>query len=113
MNTRAVIYARVSTDMQRDNFSIPSQVASTLEYAKQKGYAVVGDRYVDSITGFDTPSDEGSVPAYVDDYTSRELSRPGLDAAFEFLAVCRRNKNITNENSLPKQNRPVILAKKV
>jgi len=29
------------------------------------------------------------------------------------LAVCRRNKNITNENSLPKQNRPVILAKKV
>ena len=63
---RAAVYARVSTDGQRDNYSIPTQVASCLEFAKQKGYAVIGDRYVDSITGFDAPAGNGAVPAYVD-----------------------------------------------
>ena len=82
---RALIYARVSTDLQRDNYSIPSQVAEAVKYAKQREYALVGDRYVDPTTGFDTLTRNGSIPAYVDDYTSRELSRPGLDAALDFL----------------------------
>ncbi|KPK12290.1 MAG: hypothetical protein AMJ56_05025 [Anaerolineae bacterium SG8_19] len=82
---RAAVYARVSTDGQRDNYSIPTQVASCHEFAKQKGYAVIGDRYVDSITGFDSVAGNGNVLAYVDNYTSRELSRPSLDQAISYL----------------------------
>jgi hypothetical protein len=63
--------------MQRDNYSIPSQVAGDVKYAHQKGYTIVGDRYVDPSTGFDTPSKNGAIPAFVDDFTSREL-HPGL-----------------------------------
>jgi site-specific DNA recombinase len=84
-NYRAAIYARVSTDMQRDNFSIPSQIAECLNYAQLKGYSVVGDRYVNRENGFDAPSGNGSIPAFVDDYSSRELSRPSIDAALDYL----------------------------
>ncbi len=74
MSKRAAIYARVSTDMQRDNFSIPSQVADCIRYAHKQGYPIVGDLYVDPETGLDSHSGNGAIPAYVDDYTSRELS---------------------------------------
>jgi len=83
---RAVIYARVSTDDQRSNYSIPTQVEACLKYAKQEGYSVVGDQYVSAETGLDVAlPGEGTVRAYVDDYTSREMSRPSLDAAFRYL----------------------------
>ena len=85
MSKRAVIYGRVSTDLQRDNYSIPSQVAECLKYVKQRGYSLVGDQYVDPETGLDTTGGNGATPAYVDDYTSRELSRPSLDAAISYL----------------------------
>jgi len=85
MSKRAVIYARVSTDMQRDNYSISSQVSEAVKYSKHRGYAIVGDLHVDAETGLDTISGNGSIPAYVDDYTSREISRPSLDAALSFL----------------------------
>jgi len=85
MSKRAAIYGRVSTDLQRDNFSIPSQVAECVRYAQKLGYPLVGDLYVDPETGLDTRPGNGAIPAYVDDYSSRELSRPGLDAALRYL----------------------------
>lgn len=85
MSKRAAIYARVSTDDQRGNYSIPTQLAACLQFTQAKGYAVVGNLHVDPDTGFDSPHGNGAVPAYVDDYSSRELSRPGLNAALEYL----------------------------
>ena len=87
MNKRAVIYARVSTDVQRDNFSIPSQIAECQQYAQKHGYVIIGDLFVDPKTGLDTVSGNGAIPAYVDDYSSRELSRPSLDASLRYLEV--------------------------
>lgn len=79
---RAVIYARVSTDDQRNNYSIPSQIMECVKYAESKGYSLVGNRFVDSETGRDATT---GTPAFVDDYSSKELNRPGLDAAYEYL----------------------------
>lgn len=86
MSKRAVIYARVSTDVQRDNFSIPSQIAECIKYASVNKYTLLGNQFVDKSTGKDVPADHpGAIPAFVDDYTSRELSRPSLDATIFFL----------------------------
>ena len=85
MSKRAAIYARVSTDIQRDNFSIPSQVAECVRLAKKRGYTIVADQYVNPENGYDTPAGKDAIPAFVDDYSSRELSRPGLDAALLYL----------------------------
>jgi site-specific DNA recombinase len=84
MNKRAIIYARVSTDDQRNNYSIPSQVAEIKKYIEAKGYALVGNRFVDPDTGQDAAS---GTPAFVDDYSSLKLSRPALDAAYEYLEL--------------------------
>ena len=84
MTKRAIVYARVSTDDQRGNYSVPTQVDECLRYVKQKGYSVVGNRFIDPTTGRDVATTDG-IRAYVDDYSSRELSRPGLDAALVFL----------------------------
>ena len=86
MSKRAAIYARVSTDMQRDNFSIPSQVSESVKYASSKRYTLVGSQFVDPETGRDVTGDfPGAIPVFADDYTSRELSRPSLDASLYFL----------------------------
>src|SRR5688500_17199327 len=85
MTQRAAFYARVSTDIQRENYSIPTQITDLLKHAKLEGYSVVGDQYVDLVTGKDAVKSATSVPAFVDDYTSTELSRPALDAALQFL----------------------------
>lgn len=82
MSKRAIIYARVSTDDQRNNYSIPSQVAECKKYVQSKGYALVGNRFVDPDTGQDAT--EGTA-AFVDDFSSRELNRPALDAAYDYL----------------------------
>ena len=79
---RAIIYARVSTDEQRNNYSIPSQILECQDYIVRNGYVHVGNRYVDPATGFDSSS---GVKAFVDDYTSLEINRPGLDSAYEYL----------------------------
>lgn len=84
MSLRAAIYARVSTDLQRDNYSIPSQIQEILDYAEAHNLSLVGDRFVDPETGKDTLISQSAIPAFVDDYTSTELSRPGLDAALQF-----------------------------
>jgi site-specific DNA recombinase len=86
MSKRAVIYARVSTDIQRDNFSIPSQISESLKYVQSKRYVLVGDQFVDLESGRDVPAGSPNcIPAFVDDYSSRELSRPSLDAAIYYL----------------------------
>lgn len=84
MTQRAAIYARVSTDIQRENYSIPTQINDLLKHAKLEGYSIVGDQYVDAVTGKDTAKSTIAIPAFVDDYTSTELSRPGLNAALIF-----------------------------
>ena len=86
MSKRAVIYTRVSTDMQRNNYSIPTQIADCKRFAENRRYTLLGNQYVDIQTGLDAngPGPD-TIPAYVDDFTSRELSRPSLDAAFEYL----------------------------
>jgi DNA invertase Pin-like site-specific DNA recombinase len=72
---RAAIYCRVSTDKQRDNYSIPSQLAECTNYANKMGYTIVGDHYVDPANGKDTVPGNGGVAAFVDDYSSLELYR--------------------------------------
>ena len=81
---RGAIYGRVSTDDQRGNYSIPTQIAACVKHATARGYAVVGDRFIDTETGQDCAARDGASRAYVDDYSSRELSRPALDAALSF-----------------------------
>lgn len=83
--TRAAIYARVSTDEQRSNTSIPNQLRAAREYAHKRGLTLVGDRYYDLINGQECKPGENSVPAFVDDFTGTELERPGLDDLFQYL----------------------------
>jgi len=85
MNKRAIIYGRVSTDDQRGNYSIPTQVAECVKYIHKHGYTLVGGAFVDPDTGYDTVKGPSSIPAYIDDYTSREISRPSLDASLSYL----------------------------
>jgi site-specific DNA recombinase len=82
---RGAAYPRVSSDDQRGNYSIPTQLAAIMDYAEEKGYVLVGDQYVDPETGKNVKSGDGAVPAFVDGYTSREISRPALDAALTYL----------------------------
>ena len=86
MSKRAVIYARVSTDIQRDNYSIPVQIEGCMAYAKSRDYTIVGDWFVDPITCQDVPPDTpNAIRAFVDDHTSLELMRPGIIALGNFL----------------------------
>lgn len=85
MGERAAIYARVSTDDQRGNYSVPTQLAACVTHLKRCGYSLVGDRFVDRTTGQDVSPSPDALAAFVDDYTSLEVSRPGLAAALEFL----------------------------
>ncbi len=86
MNKRAVIYARVSDDSQRQNYSIPVQIEACMKYAQERDYVIVGDWFVDPITGYDVKSDTPhAVQAYADDHTSLELMRPGINALTNFL----------------------------
>jgi DNA invertase Pin-like site-specific DNA recombinase len=85
LTKRAVIYSRVSTDEQRSNFSIPTQIAECVRYCQNNGYTLVGNAYVDKQSGLDVENNETAIPAYVDDFSSREMNRPSLDAALTFL----------------------------
>jgi site-specific DNA recombinase len=46
---------------------------------------VIGNQYIHPDTGRDAPAGNGAIPAYVDDYTSRELSRPSLNGLLSYL----------------------------
>ena len=63
MNKPAAIYARVSSDRQKDNQTIASQTAALKEYARTNGYAVPAEWVFE---------DEG--------FSGANLARPGLEA---------------------------------
>jgi site-specific DNA recombinase len=69
MNQAAAIYARVSSDRQKEDHTIASQTAALLEYAKSNGYVVPAEW---------TFQDEG--------YSGASLVRPGLEALRDLAA---------------------------
>src|SRR5207244_673948 len=69
MNKLAAIYARVSSDRQKEDKTIASQTTSLREYAKAQGYTVAPDWVFE---------DEG--------YSGATLARPGLERLRELVA---------------------------
>src|SRR5467141_1923926 len=69
MNKPAAIYARVSSDRQKENHTIGSQTAALVEYAQTYGYAVPSEWVF---------QDEG--------YSGASLVRPGLEALRDLAA---------------------------
>jgi DNA invertase Pin-like site-specific DNA recombinase len=47
---KATLYARVSTDEQAGNYSLPTQLEACQRYAKKHGFEVVGE-FADDYTG--------------------------------------------------------------
>jgi site-specific DNA recombinase len=70
MDKPAAIYARVSSDQQKENHTIQSQTAALIKYAKTHGYAVPPAWQF---------QDEG--------YSGATLSRPGLEAVRDLAAA--------------------------
>ncbi len=69
MNKPAAIYARVSSDRQKENHTIASQTATLIEYAQKNGYSVPPEWVF---------QDEG--------YSGAILVRPGLEALRDLAA---------------------------
>src|SRR5580700_44565 len=69
MNKPAAIYARVSSDRQKENHTIASQTAALIEYAQKNGYSVPPEWIF---------QDEG--------YSGAILVRPGLEALRDLAA---------------------------
>jgi site-specific DNA recombinase len=69
MNKPAAIYARVSSDRQKENHTIASQTAALIEYAQKNGYSVPPEWVF---------QDEG--------YSGALLVRPGLEALRDLAA---------------------------
>src|SRR5215472_12726726 len=69
MNKPAAIYARVSSDRQKENHTIASQTAALIEYAQKNGYSVPQEWVF---------QDEG--------YSGAILVRPGLEALRDLAA---------------------------
>src|SRR6478736_1884419 len=69
MNKPAAIYARVSSDRQKENHTIASQTAALIEYAQKNGYTVPPEWVF---------QDEG--------YSGATLVRPGLEALRDLAA---------------------------
>ena len=70
MTKPAAIYARVSSDRQKENHTIASQLAALMEYAEPHGYRVPAEwRF----------QDEG--------YSGATLLRPGLEALRDLAAA--------------------------
>src|SRR5437660_2450963 len=69
MNKPAAIYARVSSDRQKESHTIGSQTSALVEYAQTHGYAVPSEWVL---------QDEG--------YSGASLVRPGLEALRDLAA---------------------------
>src|SRR5438270_13520489 len=65
----AALYARVSSDRQKENHTIASQVAALTQYADMNGYVVPPERQL---------QDDG--------YSGATLVRPGLEALRDLAA---------------------------
>ncbi|MBM4461544.1 MAG: recombinase family protein [Chloroflexi bacterium] len=109
MAKTAAIYARVSKDEQvEDTYGLPEQLAVCYAYAKQQGYALVGDAWADMSSGLEIVSDDDGqtwrfvdpikaqkaraqveeicpIRAYVDDFTGKRAGRPAMDALREYV----------------------------
>jgi site-specific DNA recombinase len=70
MNTSAAIYARVSSDRQREQETITSQTAALKAYADEQGYVVPPDWVFED-----------------DGYSGTTLVRPGLEAVRDLAAA--------------------------
>ncbi len=82
---RALIYERVSSDPQRDNYTPAERVQACYKYALEHGHTLVGERWVDAETAYDAaPGTPGAIPAYVDDYTGLKLDRPAFNELLEY-----------------------------
>ena len=79
MSKRAAIYARVSTDEQADNFSLPTQVAAGQRYAEAQGMEVV--------------------QVFKEDYSGLKLSRPELNKVRHLMADGEVDAVIVYESS--------------
>ena len=70
MSKRAVIYTRVSTDEQgKKGFSLPSQLEACRKYANDNGLVVVTE--------------------FMDEFSGREINRPGLDEVRDLIGSCK------------------------
>src|SRR5207302_3845446 len=69
MRKPAAIYARVSSDRQKENHTIASQTAALIQHAETQGYAVPSEWVF---------QDEG--------YSGASLVRPGLEAVRDLAA---------------------------
>src|SRR3979490_1042737 len=69
MNKPTAIYARVSSDRQKENHTIASQTAALIEYAQKNGYSVPSEWVFE---------DEG--------YSGASLVRPGLERLRDLAA---------------------------
>jgi site-specific DNA recombinase len=72
MNNQAAIYARVSSDRQKENHTIASQTAALIEYAQTHGYSVPPE-WVFQDEGY-----SGAIPLL-----------PGLEALRDLAAECQ------------------------
>ena len=70
MRKPAAIYARVSSDRQKENHTIASQTAALIQHAETQGYAVPSEWVF---------QDEG--------YSGASLVRPGLEALRDLAAL--------------------------
>lgn len=70
MNKPAALYARVSSDRQKENHTIASQVAALMQFAKTNGYLVPSEWQF---------QDDG--------YSGATLVRPGLEALRDLAAA--------------------------
>ena len=70
MNKPAALYARVSSDRQKENHTIASQVAALTQYAETNGYLIPPERQF---------QDDG--------YSGATLVRPGLEALRDLAAA--------------------------
>jgi site-specific DNA recombinase len=77
---RAILYARVSTDEQRESgYGLTSQFNDCVEYARRIGYQIVGDTSYKLNDGkLIASTDADATPAYIEDFTgfSRFDDRP-------------------------------------
>lgn len=66
MNKIAIIYVRVSTDEQKNGYSLQTQIEACHNYAVEQGHQVVAE--------------------FQDEYTGASLDRPGLNHLRDFIA---------------------------
>src|SRR2546428_13878189 len=79
MNRPAAIYARVSSDRQKENQTIASQTASLKEYAESHGYLVPAEWVFED-----------------DGYSGASSIRPGLEAMRDLPPQGQTNASLAN-----------------